>query len=133
MMNKVTAPIEISSTEGIVAAREKARDLARELGFRVFDQTRIATAVSELARNIYQFAGEGHVILCEVQGSRRGLRIVFEDNGPGINDVEMALRNGYSTAGSLGLGLPGAKRLSDEFEIESELGKGTKITITKWL
>jgi serine/threonine-protein kinase RsbT len=127
------SPIEIASTEGIISTRQKVRELAGEIGFGAVDQTRIATAVSELARNIYQFAKKGTVTIIGLEGDRKGLKIVFEDDGPGIADIDLAMTDGYSTAKSMGLGLPGAKRLMDEFRIESEPGKGTKITITKWL
>jgi len=133
MKDKSTPPIEIASTEGIVAVRQKVRELASKMGFGTVDQTRIATAVSELARNLHQFAGKGRVTISSLEGDRKGIQIVCEDDGPGIADVELAMTDGYSTVKSLGLGLPGAKRLMDEFQIESEPGKGTKVTITKWL
>jgi len=125
--------IEIVSEETIVDARIKARELARGMGFGIVDQTRIATAVSELARNIYNYAGKGMITIFSLDAGRKGLRIVFEDAGPGIADIELAMTDGYSINKSLGLGLPGSKRLVDDFEIESEPGKGTKVTITKWL
>jgi len=133
MEAKSIAHIEIASVEGIVTARQKVRELASNMGFSTVDQTRIATAVSELARNIYQYAGKGMVTVLSLEGDRRGIKIVCQDDGPGIADIELAMTDGYSTAKSLGLGLPGAKRLVDEFHIESDSGKGTKITITKWL
>ena len=133
MEPKSIPTIEIASEEGIIVARQKVRELASNMGFRIVDQTRIATAVSELARNIQRFAGKGVVTIFSIQGDRKGIKIVCEDDGPGIADIEMAMTDGYSTTKSLGLGLPGAKRLMDEFQIESEVGKGTKVTITKWL
>jgi len=133
MEAKSISPIEITSTEGIVAVRQKVRELASSMGFGAVDQTRIATAVSELARNIYQYAGKGMVTIFSLEGDRKGIRIVCKDDGPGIADIERAMTDGYSTTKSLGLGLPGAKRLMDEFHIESEPSKGTKVTITKWL
>lgn len=133
MEAKSIVPTEITSSEGIVIARQKVRELAKNIGFGAVDQTRMATAVSELARNIHQFAGKGTVTILNLKGERKGIKIVCEDNGPGIADVELAMSDGYSTIESLGLGLPGAKRLMDEFEIESKPGKGTKVTITKWL
>lgn len=133
MKAKSIPPIEIVSAEGIVAVRQKVRELATDMGFGAVDQTRIATAVSELARNIYRFAGKGMVTIFSLGGDRKGIQIVCEDNGPGIADIELAMTDGYSTVKSLGLGLPGAKRLMDEFQIESEPDKGTKVTITKWL
>ena len=95
--------------------------------------TLIATAISELARNIVQYAQRGEIILSVVEGSRRGIQIVARDQGPGIPDLELAMRDGYSTGGSLGLGLPGARRLMDEFAIDSEVGKGTTVSMRKWL
>ena len=95
--------------------------------------TLIATAISELARNIVQYARQGEIVLSAVEGSRRGIQIVARDHGPGISDLELAMRDGYSTGGSLGLGLPGARRLMDEFAIDSEVGKGTTISMKKWL
>jgi len=133
MEAKAIPHIEITSVEGIVAARQKVRELASNMGFSTVDQTRIATAVSELARNIYQFAGKGRVTIFSLEGDRKGMKLVCEDDGPGIADIELAMTDGYSTSKSLGLGLPGARRLMDEFQIESEPGKGTKVTITKWL
>ena len=133
MEPKSLPPIEISSTEGIVITRQKVRELASDMGFGTVDQTRIATSVSELARNIYQFADKGTVTIFSLEAERKGIRIVCEDDGPGIADIELAMTDGYSTAKSLGLGLPGARRLMDEFQIESEHGKGTRVTITKWL
>lgn len=130
---KSISPIKVASEEEIVASRQKVRQLASDMGFSTVDQTRIATAVSELARNICQFAGMGMVAIFILEGDRKGMRIVCEDDGPGIADIELAIADGYSTIKSLGLGLPGAKRLMDDFQIESEPGKGTKVTITKWL
>lgn len=125
--------LHIGSYEDIILARQKARAVALEMGFPLLDQTRIVTAVSELARNIVVHAREGTMQMHRVSGSRNGLRIVFDDKGPGIADVERALNPGFSTAGSLGLGLPGARKLSDSMEIVSAPGKGTTVTIVKWL
>ena len=133
MKDESTPSIEVASTEGIVAVRQKVRELASDMGFGAVDQTRIATAVSELARNIYLYAGKGAVTIFSLEGDRKGIQIVCEDDGPGIADIELAMTDGYSTMKSLGLGLPGARRLMDEFQIESEPGKGTRVTITKWL
>ncbi len=133
MEAKSITSIEIASSEGIIAARQKVREIASSMGLSVVDQTRIATAVSELARNIYQFAGKGMVTFFSLEGDRKGIQIVCEDDGPGIADIELAMTDGYSTGKSLGLGLPGARRLMDEFQIESEPGKGTRVIITKWL
>jgi serine/threonine-protein kinase RsbT len=118
----------------IVTARQVGRELAAGAGFRGSDLTMIATAISELARNILVYAQKGEIRLSiEERAGRRGVKVVAHDDGPGIADVEMALRDGYSTGKSLGLGLPGARRLMDEFEISSELGKGTVVTLRKWV
>ena len=117
----------------IVAARRKARELATQVGFSGSDLTIIATAISEVARNIVVYANRGEIVLSAVQrGTRRGVLVVARDQGPGIPDIPRAMRDGFSTGKSLGLGLPGAKRLMDEFEIASEVGKGTTITMRKW-
>jgi serine/threonine-protein kinase RsbT len=117
----------------IVAARRKARELATQVGFSGSDLTIIATAISEVARNIVVYAHRGEIVLSSVQrGTRRGVLVVARDEGPGIPDIPRAMRDGFSTGKSLGLGLPGAKRLMDEFEIASEVGKGTTITMRKW-
>lgn len=125
--------VSIDRDGDIVAARQKARELAIQVGFSGSDLTLIATAISEVARNIVVYASRGEIVLSAVQnGSRRGVLVVARDQGPGIPDIERAMRDGYSTGKSLGLGLPGAKRLMDEFEITSEIGKGTTITMRKW-
>ncbi len=116
----------------VVQARKGARDLAARLGFSRTEMTVIATAVSEISRNIVRFAERGEVFLELLDEPRPGLRVVARDTGPGIPDVERALSEGYSTYSGLGLGLPGARRLMDEFDIASELGRGTTITMTKW-
>jgi serine/threonine-protein kinase RsbT len=109
------------------------RQRAVELGFNLVDQTKIVTAASELARNTLQYGGGGSVRIDGLQeGSRRGLRLVFEDRGPGIPDVELAMRDGYTTGNGLGLGLSGARRLSNEFDIQSRPGEGTRVTIVRW-
>ena len=116
-----------------MAVRARAKDLASVLSFSRTDQTLIAAAVSEIARNIVVYAGSGEIVLRPERGDGRwGLRVVARDEGPGIADPEQALTDGYSTAGSLGLGLPGARRLMDSLEIESELGRGTTVTMLKW-
>ena len=126
--------VPIRSDLDIVTARVEGRELAKELGFGVIDQARIATAISELTRNIVQYAEEGEAIINPIeQGNHVGIEIVCKDRGPGIPDVELAMQDGYSTSSSLGMGLPGARRLMDEFEIESEVGIGTAVTIRKWL
>ena len=124
----------ISSAADIVAARQKGRSLATELGFDGSDLTLIATAISEVARNIVTHAKSGEIVLFSmIHSSKRGVTIVARDHGPGIPDVNRAMQYGYSTAKGLGVGLPGAKWLMDEFEIESKAGNGTKVTMKKWL
>ena len=125
--------IPIASEGDIVIARQQGRTLAGQLGASRGAMTLVASAISELARNIVQYAREGEIVLSMVEESRRGIQIVARDHGPGIPDLELAMRDGYSTGGSLGLGLPGARRLMDEFAIDSEVGKGTTILMRKWL
>ena len=128
------AQVEISSAADIVTARQKGRALAMKLGFDGSDLTLIATAISEVARNIVDHAKNGTVFLAATNhGSKHGIEIVAKDDGPGISDVEQAMQYGYSTRKGLGVGLPGAKWLMDEFDIDSEVGKGTKVTMKKWL
>jgi serine/threonine-protein kinase RsbT len=125
--------IAIVSEGDIVTARRLGRELAAQSGFTGSDLTIIATAISELARNIVAYAQTGEMTLRVVQnGGRHGLVVVARDEGPGIGDVSLAMQDGFSTRRSLGLGLPGAKRLMDEFDIVSELGRGTTVTMTKW-
>lgn len=128
--------VTINSSADIITARGLVREAAMKLGFSVVDQTRITTAISELARNIVTYAGKGRVTIKKVHDERSGkdgIEVICKDNGPGIENIELALKGGYSTSGSLGLGLSGAKRLVDEFEIKSKPGKGTTVTIKKWL
>ena len=124
--------IPITTDADIVAARQAARELAARLDFPRTDLTLIATAVSEIARNIVRFAGSGEVVVELVERPRPGVRVVARDTGPGIADVERAMADGYSTYHGLGLGLPGARRLMDEFAVASEVGRGTTVTMTKW-
>jgi len=125
--------IAIASESDIVTARRRGRELAAEGGFSGSDLTVIATAISELARNIVAYARAGEMTLRVVRrGDRSGLIVIARDEGPGIDDVSLVMQDGFSTGRSLGLGLPGAKRLMDEFEIASELGRGTTVTMTKW-
>ena len=125
--------VAINSDQDIVSARQRGRALALELGFSSVDSTLIATAISELARNIVSYAGTGEIRLKMIQNStRQGIVIVAADEGPGIHDVNQALRDGFSTSGSLGLGLPGVRRLMDEFEISSQPGRGTRVDVKKW-
>jgi serine/threonine-protein kinase RsbT len=123
----------IKADSDIVATRQHGRQLAEQLGFSSSDQVLIATAISEIARNIVQYAGQGQVS-CRVvsQGRRRGLVIVARDEGPGIADVAQAMEDGYTTGKGLGMGLPGSRRLMDEFDVVSAAGKGTTVTMTKW-
>jgi len=123
----------IQSAEDVVGVRQMVRQRAVELGFNLVDQTKIVTAASELARNTLQHGGGGVVTIEGLEeGARRGLRLTFEDRGPGIVDLDLAMRDGYTTGGGLGLGLSGAKRLSNEFHIESKAGEGTRVTIVRW-
>ena len=132
-MSRVEIRVTINSDQDIVLARQKGRSLALELGFSSGDATLIATAISELARNIVSYARRGEITLRDIQGSNRvGIAVGASDDGPGIPDVAQALRDGFSTSGSLGLGLPGVRRLMDEFEIVSRPGQGTKVGVKKW-
>jgi serine/threonine-protein kinase RsbT len=116
-----------------VAVRQRTRSLAVEIGLTIIDQTKIVTAASELARNTVIHGGGGKAILEIVKEmSRQGLRLTFEDSGPGIPDLERALQDGYTTGGGLGLGLGGSKRLCSEFSIESQVGVGTRVTVMRW-
>jgi serine/threonine-protein kinase RsbT len=125
--------VRVESDVDIVSARQKGRAMARDLGFSAGNATLIATAISELARNIVQYAERGEVLLGQIEnGRRKGLVVMVRDSGPGIPDVGRAMQDGFSTSGRLGLGLPGVRRLMDAFEIRSEQGKGTTVTVTKW-
>lgn len=126
--------VKISNEWDIVAVRQLGRNAAKELGFGVVDQARITTAISELARNIFLYAGEGKIwIKKEILDRKKGLKIIAQDQGPGIEDLRKVMQDGYSTSGGLGAGLPGVKRLMDDFHIESKPGKGTLVTAVKWL
>ena len=125
--------VPIRSDQDIVAARQKGRQLAVSIGFSASEATLVATAISELARNIILYARRGEICLQLVeQSERRGIVVTAHDEGPGIQDIRRALQDGYSTSRSLGLGLPGVRRLMDEFDITSEVGKGTTVTVKKW-
>jgi serine/threonine-protein kinase RsbT len=125
--------LPVRSSEDIVLVRQAVRHQAVELGFSLVDQTKLVTAASELARNIVTYAGTGSVDIEAINnGTRSGLQITFEDQGPGIADVELALKDGYTTGSGLGLGLGGSKRLVHEFAINTRLGEGTTVRITKW-
>jgi serine/threonine-protein kinase RsbT len=123
----------IRSDLDIVVARTRARDAAKAMGFGAIDQARIATAVSELARNIFLYAGTGEVIVRQIErNARKGIEIVCDDQGPGIPNIDLVMQDGYSTSRGMGMGLPGAKRLMDEFQIKSQENVGTTITCRKW-
>jgi serine/threonine-protein kinase RsbT len=125
--------VAIGSDDDLVTARAEGRELAVELGFSRTDATLIATAISEIARNIVVHVGEGEIELQPLyEDGRHGLVVIARDHGPGIRDVEAALRHGYAGRGGLGLGLPGARRLMDEFDVTSDPDKGTTVTMTKW-
>lgn len=125
--------VAINSDQDIVLARQKGRSLANELGFAAGDATLIATAISELARNIVTYARRGEITLKAIDGAnRQGVSIIASDKGPGIPDIRQALRDGFSTSGSLGMGLPGVRRLMDEFSITSQPGLGTTVVVKKW-
>ena len=116
----------------MVAVRRRVREAASQIGFSLVDQTKVVTAASELARNTIIYGGGGNMEMEMLNGPRTGLRLTFEDQGPGIPDIPMALRDGFTTGSGLGLGLGGAKRLCSEFDIVSQPGAGTKVTITRW-
>jgi serine/threonine-protein kinase RsbT len=125
--------LPLETDEHIVRVRQVVRARAIELGFSLVEQTKVVTAASELARNTIKHGGGGHACVEPMaDGGRRGLRLSFEDRGPGISDITLAMRDGYSTGGGLGLGLSGAKRLSNEFEISSTPGIGTRVVIVRW-
>lgn len=128
-----TETLPIRSEADVVLVRQMVRKWATELGLGLVDQTKIVTAASELARNVLVHGKGGQARLEALQeGARRGLRLTFEDQGPGIADIDLALRDGYTTGGGLGLGLGGSKRLVNEFEIVSKVGEGTRVTVAKW-
>ena len=127
------AVIPINSDIDVVAARQKGRELAAELGFVSTDSTLLATAISELARNIVRYAKHGEILIESVQsGERVGITVIAQDKGPGIANISLAMQDGFSTSGGLGLGLPGVKRLMDEFHLVSDANNGTTVTIKKW-
>ncbi|MEH1768224.1 anti-sigma regulatory factor [Nostoc sp.] len=128
-----TETIDIQSSTDVILVRQSVRQLAVEIGFGLVDQTKIVTAASELARNTLDYGGGGTVKLETLQeGRRRGLRLTFEDRGPGIPDIDLALKDGFTTGNGLGMGLGGAKRLANEFDIQSAVGEGTRIIIVRW-
>ena len=131
VLDKLSVPVR--SEADLVTARQRGREIASSLNFSSSELTLIATAISEVTRNILSYAGSGELKLELVQdGRKRGVSIVASDRGPGIADLFSAMQDGFSTSGSLGLGLPGSKRLMDEFNVVSEVGKGTTVSMTKW-
>jgi serine/threonine-protein kinase RsbT len=134
MIMDIQSCVEVRNEWDIVSARQLGRTMAKELGFGNVDQARITTAISELARNIYLYAGKGKICIEPLdQIGKKGLRIIAIDNGPGIREIRKVMEDGYTTSGGLGAGLPGVKRLMDEFSIESTVDVGTEISATKWL
>lgn len=133
MQIEKTEALAVRSGSEVVSVRHMVRRFAVELGFSLVEQTKIVTAASELARNMVDYGGGGEMRAeIVVANGRRGLRLTFEDHGPGISDVDLALRDGYTTGGGMGLGLGGAKRLSNDFQIRTAPGEGTTVTITRW-
>jgi serine/threonine-protein kinase RsbT len=124
--------LPVMTEPDVVAVRRRVREMSTKLGFSLVDQTKLVTAASELARNTIIHGGGGKMLLELLNGPRSGLRLTFEDNGKGIPDIEMALRDGFTTGSGLGLGLGGAKRLVSEFAVSSRIGEGTKVVITRW-
>jgi serine/threonine-protein kinase RsbT len=124
--------VAVASEADVVSVRQRVREAASKLGFSLVDQTKMVTAASELARNTLIHGGGGSMDLILLNGPRLGLRLVFEDKGPGIPDIPLALRDGFTTGSGLGLGLGGAKRLVNDFAIDSKAGAGTKVTVTRW-
>lgn len=128
-----TERLAIRSSEDVVKVRQQTRTFAVAAGLSLVDQTKIITAASELARNVVDYAKEGEVCMELIEGSgRRGVRLAFEDRGPGIPDIQAALKDGFTTGSGLGLGLGGARRLVNEFSIESKVGTGTKVIVVRW-
>lgn len=131
LLNKET--VEVKKEQDTIFLRNRIKECATKTGMGLVNQTKLITAASELARNMLRYAGSGIVQVETVsKGRENGVRLIFKDNGPGIPDIPLAMKDGYSTGKSLGLGLPGAKRLVSEFDIQSTAGKGTVITIIKW-
>ncbi len=133
MIVETSDTISVTTSEDVVRVRQKVRAQAVSLGFSLVDQTKIVTAASEIARNTVVHGGGGRMHLDTLrQSGRVGLRLVFSDKGPGIPDIARAMTDGYTTAGGLGLGLSGAKRLSNEFDVKSAVGEGTTVTLVRW-
>ena len=127
-----TETVPVASEPDIVTVRRRVREVATGLGFSLVDQTKVVTAASELARNTLIHGGGGKMELIVLNGPRSGLRLTFADQGPGIPNIDLALRDGFTTGSGLGLGLGGAKRLVNEFEIRSRVGEGTQVSVTRW-
>jgi serine/threonine-protein kinase RsbT len=127
-----TETLPVVSEADIVTVRRCVREIATKLGFSLVDQTKVVTAASELARNTLIHGHGGHMELATLNGPRVGIRLTFEDKGPGIPDIDLALRDGFTTGAGLGLGLGGAKRLVNQFEVQSRLGEGTRVTVVRW-
>ena len=133
MNDEMQGEVPILDESHIVSVRKTTRDIATRLGFGLTDVTRIVSAASELARNIFHYAGTGVMRWRTLEESDRiGIELVFEDHGPGIASIEQVMQEGYSTSGGLGMGLPGTRRLMDEMEIKSQVGLGTTVTVKKW-
>jgi len=125
--------VPIANSSDVVLARHKVRQWAMEMKFTLVDQTKLVTAASELARNALEHGKGGQMVIEQVENSiKNGLKLVFEDQGPGIPDIEAALRDGFTTGGGMGLGLGGSKRLVNDFQVESQPGKGTRVTVVRW-
>jgi serine/threonine-protein kinase RsbT len=127
-----TETLPVAAESDIVVVRRRVREVSIQVGLSLVDQTKLVTAASELARNTLIYGGGGAMQLESLNGPRLGIRLTFSDNGPGISDIDLALRDGFTTGSGLGLGLGGAKRLVSEFEIDSAVGKGTRVAVTRW-
>ncbi len=132
MTDASTEQMPVASEPDVVTVRRRVREVASKLGFTLVDQTKVVTAASELARNTLIHGGGGKMEITTLNGPRVGLRLTFEDQGQGIADIQLALRDGFTTGSGLGLGLGGAKRLVNEFDIASQVGKGTRVTVVRW-
>jgi len=132
MATVASETVPLTTEPDVVSVRRIVREKTTKLGFSLVDQTKIVTAASELARNTLIYGGGGAMRMETLNGPRVGLRLTFEDNGPGIPNIELALRDGFTTGSGLGLGLGGAKRLVNEFSVDSRVGEGTKVVITRW-
>jgi serine/threonine-protein kinase RsbT len=132
-MNPASSEVQIRASEDVVRVRQAVREIAIRLGFSLIEQTKLVTAASELARNTLEHGGGGAVLIeVVISGIRKGVRLTFQDQGPGIPDIALALKDGYTSGGGLGLGLGGAKRLMSDLEIETQVGKGTTVRTTRW-